>query len=190
MSTTQAKSLERDTTGKSQYALWLAGGVVVVLALMAWSITVGTAQMSVADIVFGNASLADQSSNGFAHSAHAGDRAVWRGNGSGWAGHELGANRYVEPSTTGAQNGRNSVLIITLVFPGASILAKMGFPLVSPCRHVILLTLIRSILHRDIIVVPLLEYYSRSYRRRDLPSLAVPTAGHAAAWLSSDFSAF
>ncbi|HHT40815.1 MAG TPA: iron chelate uptake ABC transporter family permease subunit [Actinomyces sp.] len=194
MSTTQAKSLERDTTGKSQYALWLAGGVVVVLALMAWSITVGTAQMSVADIVFGNASpeqirvlTVSRIPRTLAIVLSGAAMAV-----AGLVMQMLVQNRYVEPSTTGVTESAGlGVLIATLVFPGASILAKMGFSIgFALLGTMILLTLIRSIPHRDIIVVPLLGIVLSGVIGAAATFLAwqFQLQGTLQAWTTGDFS--
>lgn len=67
-------------------------------------------------------------------------------------------NRFVEPSTTGVTESAGlGVLVATSFFPSMSVAMKMSFSVIfSLAGTMLLLILIRSIPHRDLIVVPLL----------------------------------
>lgn len=194
MTTTQVKSLERDTTRTPRFVLWLAGGAAIVVLLMGWSITVGTAQMSLIDILTGNADLnqlriltLSRIPRTLAIVLSGASMAV-----AGLVMQMLVQNRYVEPSTTGVTESAGlGVLVVTLIFPSASIMLKMGFSVVfALAGTMILLALIRSIPHRDIIVVPLLGIVLSGVIGAGATFLAwqFQLQGTLQAWTTGDFS--
>ncbi|MDO5048637.1 MAG: iron chelate uptake ABC transporter family permease subunit [Actinomycetaceae bacterium] len=179
---------------KPRYALWLTGGLVVVAALALWSITVGTANMSVRDILTGNASAeqlrvltVSRIPRTIAIILSGASMAV-----AGLVMQMLVQNRYVEPSTTGVTESAGlGVLVVTFVFPGASIMAKMGFSVVfALAGTMLLLALIRSIPHRDVIVVPLLGIVLSGVIGAGATFLAwqFQLQGTLQAWTTGDFS--
>ncbi|MDU4286415.1 MAG: iron chelate uptake ABC transporter family permease subunit [Actinomyces sp.] len=177
-----------------RYALGLAGGAVLLAALMAVSVTVGTADLSIANLITGQLNSAEAQvltvsriPRTLAIVLAGASMAV-----AGMVMQMLVQNRYVEPSTTGVTESAGlGVLVVTLMFPAASILVKMGFAVIFALgATLVLLALIRSIPRKDPIIVPLLGIVLSGVIGAGATFLAweFQLQGTLQAWLTGDFS--
>lgn len=186
-----------DTTRTSRRApafWWVTGGVVVVCTLAFWSIIVGTAHMSLIDILTGRADL-DQLQILTVSRIPRTLAIILSGMSMAVAGivmQMLVQNRYVEPSTTGVTESAGlGVLLATLLFPASPLSVKMLFAVgCAVLGTMLLLALLRSIPYRDLIVVPLLGIVLSGVIGAAATFLAweFQLQGTLQAWVTGDFS--
>lgn len=139
---------------------WAVGGGVLVLVLALWSTLTGTAHMNLWEVITGQADF-DQLQILFVSRIPRTLAIILSGSSMAVAGlvmQMLVQNRYVEPSTTGVTESAGvGILLITVFVPEAPLVLKMAFAIVFALFGTLLLIfLVRSIRHRDIIIVPLL----------------------------------
>ncbi|MDO5726717.1 MAG: iron chelate uptake ABC transporter family permease subunit, partial [Bowdeniella nasicola] len=156
---THAPHTEHTSTRTATF-WWFAGGGVLVLVLAIWSTLTGNAHMSISDVLTGKADV-DQLQILFVSRIPRTLAIILSGSSMAVAGlvmQMLVQNRYVEPSTTGVTESAGvGILLITVFAPEAPLVAKMVFAIIfALAGTLLLLFLLRSIRHRDIIIVPLL----------------------------------
>lgn len=192
--TAQAVALDHATTRRPHAFLWVAGSGIVALILTVWSITVGTAHVSFLDVLLFRANAEDiqiltvsRIPRTLAIILSGSSMAV-----AGLVMQMLVQNRYVEPSTTGVTESAGlGVLLATLLLPGSSLFIKMLFSVVFALLGTfLLLLLIRSIPHRDLIIVPLLGIVLSGVIGAGATFLAweYQLQGTLQAWVTGDFS--
>ncbi|MBD3690020.1 iron chelate uptake ABC transporter family permease subunit [Winkia sp. C62] len=172
----------------------LALACIAVFILFTWSLATGTASLSLIDLVRGTAD-ADQIRT-FALSRLPRTLAVVLAGASmamaGLIMQMLVRNRYVEPSTTGVTESASlGILVVTIVAPQASVVAKMSVAIVAALAGtLLLLALIRALPHRDLIVVPLIGILLTGIIGAGVSALAwkFQLQGTVAAWSTGDFS--
>lgn len=184
----------RSATHKSTWH-WLVGGAAIVLMLAFASILVGTASMSLLDVVTGKADMGQLRILTISRIPRT-LAVIMAGAAMAVAGlvmQLLVQNRYVEPSTTGVTESAGlGVLVVTIAMPGAPLPAKMtfavGFALLGTLA---LIALIRSIPRRDIIIVPLIGIVLSGVIGAGTMFLAwrFELQGTLHAWVTGDFSA-
>ena len=174
--------------------LWVAVGGSIVIALSLWSITTGTARMSLTDIITGHGDagqwqvlVESRIPRTIAIILAGASMAV-----AGFVMQMIVTNRFVEPSTTGVTESASlGILIVTLLWPATPIWAKMVFAVVFALAGTgLLIVLIRSIPRRDLIVVPLLGIVLSGVIGAGATFLAweFQLQGTLAAWGLGDFS--
>ncbi|MDO5701687.1 MAG: iron chelate uptake ABC transporter family permease subunit [Bowdeniella nasicola] len=185
---------ERTPTRGPRIALWFAGGVLLVFVLSLWSIVVGTAEMSVRDILTLRADVEDlqiltisRIPRTLAVILSGASMAV-----AGLVMQMLVQNRYVEPSTTGVTESAGvGILIATIFLPAVPLWGKMVVAvLFALAGTMLLLALIRAIPHRDLIIVPLLGIVLSGVIGAAATFLAwtFQLQSTLVAWLTGDFS--
>lgn len=192
--TAQAVALDHATTRRPREFLWVAGAGIVALLLTVWSMTVGTAHVSFSDVLLLRANAEDMQILTVSRIPRT-LAIILSGSSMAVAGlvmQMLVQNRYVEPSTTGVTESAGlGVLLATLLLPGSSIFSKMLFSVVFALLGTfLLLILIRSIPHRDLIVVPLLGIVLSGVIGAGATFLAweYQLQGTLQAWVTGDFS--
>lgn len=142
------------------YALWLGGAVLAVLILTGVSVITGAADMSIADVLTGQADVDELMVLTVSRLPRT-LALLLAGSAMSVAGlvmQLMVQNRYVEPATTGVTESAGlGILVAVLFFPGLPLWARMlvavGFALLGT---VLLMWLVSSLRYRDPIVVPLL----------------------------------
>lgn len=185
---------ERAATRKPRSMPWLVGGLVAVALLAVWSIMVGTATMSITDVLTGRAD-ADQLQILLVSRIPRTTAVILTGAAMATAGlvmQMLVQNRFVEPATTGVtESATLGILVVTLIAPTAPLPTKMAFAVVfALAGTMLLLALIRSIPTKDMIVVPLLGIILSGVIGAGTMFLAweFQLQGTLQAWVLGDFS--
>lgn len=191
--TATVSALEK-TTRRPGTVAWVAGGLVVAILLAIWSITTGTAHVSFTDVLLLRANPDDMQILTISRVPRT-LAIILSGSSMAVAGlvmQMLVQNRYVEPSTTGVTESAGlGVLLATLLIPGSPLYIKMIFSVIFALLGTfLLLILIRSIPHRDLIIVPLLGIVLSGVIGAGATFLAweYQLQGTLQAWVTGDFS--
>lgn len=182
------------TSVATRRQLWLGASLVALIVLISLSVLTGTAEMSLTQILTGRAD-ADQLRVLTASRLPRTLAILLSGASVAVAGlvmQMIVQNRYVEPSTTGVTESAGlGILIVTITLPTAPIAVKMGFSVgFALAGTALLLALIRSLPHRDLIMVPLLGIVLSGVIGAGTSFLAwgYQLQGTLQAWVTGDFS--
>ncbi|MDR6939788.1 ABC transporter permease [Arcanobacterium hippocoleae] len=169
-------------------------GVLILFSLAIWSIFTGSSELTVLDLISGNAN-SDQLMVFFGSRIPRTAAAALAGSAMAVAGllmQMLVQNRFVEPSTTGVtESAIFGVLIVTILAPGAEIFTKMLVAIIfALIGSMLLIALINATPKRDLIVVPLLGIVLSGIIGAGATLLAweFSLQGTVAAWELGDFS--
>lgn len=188
--------MSKSSASKQHYrgiiATWL--GVLTFFLLTLWSIFTGSSDLTITDIISGNAD-SEQLLVFFGSRIPRTAAAALAGAAMAVAGllmQMLVQNRFVEPSTTGVtESAILGVLIVTIIAPSTEIFTKMLVAIIfALAGSILLIILINATPKRDAIVVPLLGIVLSGIIGAGATLLAweFNLQGTVAAWELGDFS--
>lgn len=179
---------------RGNFLLWMTVNGALVAVLVAVSMAIGGASMSMTDILLGRGTaddmqilLASRLPRTLAVMLSGAAMAV-----AGLVMQLLVRNRFVEPSTTGVTESAGlGILVATIFIPTLSLPLKMVIAVMFALAGTFVLTaLIRALPHRDIIVVPLIGLILSGVIGAGATFLAweFDMQGTLNAWMTGDFS--